>query len=102
MIILAAAAAAAGRIAAAENSKEQQTAMPGKPRGRPFKKGQSGNPGGRPKEEHEVKELARQYTPAAIKRLAFWMRSPDSRASVPACIALLDRGWGRPHQENTV
>lgn len=35
----------------------------------PFKKGQSGNPGGRPRETREVRELARSYTAEAIKRL---------------------------------
>ena len=34
-----------------------------------FKKGRSGNPGGRPKEIGEVRELARQYTPQAIEAL---------------------------------
>ena len=34
-----------------------------------FQKGRSGNPGGRPKEVGEVRDLARQYTPAAIAAL---------------------------------
>ena len=42
-------------------------------RGRPFAKGQSGNPGGRPKENLEVQALARVHTVAAIERLAAWM-----------------------------
>ena len=37
--------------------------------GRPFKKGQSGNPGGRPKAVAEVKELARARTSDAIETL---------------------------------
>lgn len=63
-----------------------------------FKKGQSGNPGGRPKEAPEVKALAREHSADAIKRLAYWMRSDDPRASVAASQALLDRGYGKPAQ----
>ena len=63
-----------------------------------FQPGQSGNPGGRPKAVRDVIEAARQHTPAAVARLAYWMQSDDPRASVAACQALLDRGWGRPRQ----
>lgn len=68
--------------------------MPGKP----FEKGKSGNPGGRPKAEADVKALARQHTAEAIKTLATWMRSDNAKASVSASAALLDRGWGKPGQ----
>jgi len=37
--------------------------------GKPFQKGQSGNPGGRPKVVAEVKELAREHTAEAIETL---------------------------------
>ena len=63
-----------------------------------FKKGVSGNPGGRPKEVAEVRRLARQYTACAINRLLHWAQSDDPRASVAASAALLDRAWGRPSQ----
>lgn len=63
-----------------------------------FEKGKSGNPGGRPKENNEVKALARQYTMDAIKRLAYWMACDDGRVSVAAAQALLDRGHGKPMQ----
>lgn len=63
-----------------------------------FKKGRSGNPGGRPKIEGEIKELARTYTQEAVERLVEWMRSTNPKASVGAAIALLDRGWGKPAQ----
>ena len=46
----------------AENRKEQP--MPGK--GRPFQKGLSGNPGGRPKVLGDVQELARQMVYQAL------------------------------------
>ena len=66
----------------------------------PFKKGQSGNPLGRRVEQEtaEVRTLARRYTAAAVKRLAYWMQSDNPKASVMAATALLDRGWGRPSQ----
>ena len=62
-----------------------------------FKKGQSGNPGGRPKEHPEVKALAREYTTEAVERLAHWMRQDgDAGASVKATTTLLERAWGKP------
>ena len=69
--------------------------------GRPFQKGQSGNPGGRPKEIAEVKELARQHTPAAIEVLASIMHNTKASdaARVSAANALLDRGYGKPQQQ---
>lgn len=66
-----------------------------KPRGKPFQKGISGNPGGRPKGIAEVKEMARAHTHTAIERLAFWANSGEPSASVAACNALLDRAWGK-------
>ncbi len=64
-----------------------------------WKPGQSGNPGGRPKEVAEVKTLARQHTQEALKTLAKLMKSgtPD-RTRVAAAEAILDRAWGRPTQ----
>ncbi len=64
----------------------------------PFAPGQSGNPGGRPKENSEVKELARSHGRRAIEKLASLIDSKDERTSVAACQALLDRGYGKPAQ----
>ena len=66
----------------------------------PFKKGQSGNPGGRPRVVAEVQRLARESGPEAIKTLCGIMRDkkapPAARGA--AANSLLDRGYGRPSQ----
>jgi hypothetical protein len=72
-----------------------------KPRGRAFAKGQSGNPGGRPKLPEDVKhvrELARQYTMQAVEALVAVLDSDSAAGKVAAANALLDRGWGKPEQ----
>jgi hypothetical protein len=84
----------------AQNSGEQQPRRRvGASRGRPFKKGESGNPGGRPKEIKDVQALARSHTAEAIETLVEIMRNgkPD-RARSAAAELLLDRGWGRAPQ----
>jgi Family of unknown function (DUF5681) len=69
----------------------------------PFVKGQSGNPGGRPKELSDVVQLARGYTGPAVQTLAKIMGQSKASATarVTAAIALLDRGWGKPSQAIT-
>ena len=68
-----------------------------------FPKGQSGNPGGRPRDEQKVAELARSYTTEAIETLVELMRSGnDERVRGTAAQALLDRGWGKPKVEVVV
>ena len=72
--------------------------MPGK--GRPFQKGVSGNPGGRPKVLGDVQELARQRSPEAINTLVTIMQNEKAppAARVVAANSLLDRGYGKPTQ----
>jgi hypothetical protein len=56
----------------------------------------SPHPGGRPRALHDVQELARQHTEAAIDTLAEIMhdeKAPHS-ARLSAAEALLARGWG--------
>ena len=70
--------------------------------GKPFEKGKSGNPGGRPKAVTEVRDLARQHTEIAIAALvAIATTSESDAARVAAASALLDRGWGKPAQAVT-
>ena len=65
-----------------------------------FIKGYSGNPGGRPKDEYNVIELARSYTTEALETLVELMRDgKDERVRGTAAQVLLDRGWGKPKVE---
>jgi hypothetical protein len=69
-----------------------------------WQKGQSGNPGGRPKAIVEVAAAARERTVAAIDVLTEIMRNVDATASarVSAAVALLERGWGKAPQTVTL
>jgi hypothetical protein len=66
----------------------------------PWVKGQSGNPGGRPKEEHDIRKLACSRGREAIDALYEIMRDEKAppAARIAASVALLDRGYGRPEQ----
>lgn len=67
----------------------------------PFRPGQSGNPGGRPKAEISLRDLAREHTQDAVATLVAIMKdnAAVSAARVSAAQALLDRGYGKPKQE---
>jgi hypothetical protein len=83
--------------------------MKGGRRSTSWKRGQSGNRSGRPKqpatiEAHrtiaDVKAAAREMTPEALSTLQTVMNDPKAppAARVGAATAVLDRGWGRPTQ----
>jgi len=63
-----------------------------------WKAGESGNPSGRPKLVTEVRDMAREHTPAAINRLVELIDSETGTTAVAACKELLDRAWGRAPQ----
>ena len=68
-------------------------------KGAQFKKGQSGNPNGRPRIPEDVKEAAKAYTVEAINTLVDVMTTGKNDASrVNAAVAILNRGWGQPKQ----
>lgn len=67
------------------------------PRGRPFAKGVSGNPGGRPGLSEDVKQAARAHTMEALETLANVMRGGVKDADrLRAAEVLLNRAWGTP------
>lgn len=70
--------------------------------GRPFQKGQSGNPGGRPAVAGPLRELARAHTDAALAALVAALSADENSVRVMAANSLLDRGWGKATQHHQV
>lgn len=66
--------------------------------GRPFAKGTSGNPGGRPKLPTEIRERAQHYAVEMLDTLRNLAVDPDEKGPVrvAAAIAVLDRAHGKP------
>ena len=67
-------------------------------------KGQSGNPGGRPRILEAVRDIARESTTLAIETLRTIAADTEAphAARVSAATALLDRAWGKPMQGHAV
>lgn len=68
-----------------------------------FKKGQSGNPGGRPKKskaEYELEAMCKANTPEAVEVILQTMRRNDMpKLQLEAAKYIVDRGYGKPRQE---
>lgn len=68
----------------------------------PFKKGESGNPGGRAKltpEARAARDMAREHSTEAVEKLIELMRSAaDERVQKSAADSILDRSLGKPVQ----
>ena len=61
-------------------------------------KGQSGNPGGRPKMPEDLKRAMQGLAEDAIKVLREALSSDDERVRIMAAGHVLDRGYGKPTQ----
>lgn len=72
------------------DSKADQIAKRGR-----WKKGQSGNPGGRPRDLPWLRELARSHAPDAVAKLVEIMRTGAAKDARAAADSLLDRGFGK-------
>jgi hypothetical protein len=68
----------------------------GSVRGRPFRKGQSGNPGGRPRSYAEFRAAAISHSEEALATLVGLMRSAENdTVRLAACREILDRAFGK-------
>ena len=67
-------------------------------------KGQSGNPGSRPRILEAVRDIAKEFTTLAIETLRTIAADTDAlhAARVSAATALLDRAWGKPTKYSAV
>lgn len=69
--------------------------------GRPFQRGRSGNPHGRPKTVFRVSDEAAKHAVTAVRKLVALMDSEDERVAKAACDSILDRAVGKPSQAIT-
>lgn len=74
-----------------------------KPRGKPFVKGQTGNPGGRPvktPEELNLIAACKEVAPEALQVIASIMRNGEAEKNrLSAAQAILERGYGKAMQQ---
>jgi hypothetical protein len=81
------------------DSSEEQPRRRGP--GRPFKKGESGNPAGSKPRDPELQALAREYSVPALRRIISIMESPatEDDTALRAAGMIIDRGYGKVPQK---
>jgi hypothetical protein len=77
----------------AENNEPKRPVV-----GRPFAKGQTGNPGGRPKVVVEIQALLEEAAPHAAARIIALIKSDDEKIAVTASNSILDRVLGKARE----
>jgi len=64
----------------------------------PYKKGQTGNPGGKTELFAQAQRICREASPEAARRLIELMHSEDERVALMAADKVFERAWGRPKE----
>jgi len=67
-----------------------------------FKKGQSGNPKGRPKQFANVTEMLRGESENLGRKLMAFTDHPDPKIAYPATVSALNWAIGKPMQEHQI
>lgn len=68
----------------------------------PWVKGQSGNPGGKPKSHAEFRKLLTDLMPAAAKRLGELIKSADEKVAIEAAKLISAYSVGKPPEPSDV
>lgn len=84
-------------VAVADGSKPERKNGPG----RPFAKGESGNPGGMPKAIAEVRRQLRELLPEATETLRKLLKDESGKVRIMAVREVYDRTMGKPAQPIT-
>lgn len=73
-----------------------------RPRGKPFPKGKTGNPAGRPKQDFDLVTRCRELTPAIIERYGAMGARATNGAEVLAGKIVVEYGHDKPRQRHEV